>query len=210
MMEARLRRVGIARLVVYMAATVEIAFSGVPLVAQPQTTPTYLTQIASACGTQTLSQSKYLLTKVFSDDDSVDWDALQRDARALIAVSDSCLPNIPTCKTVGCDDAAFVLLESNLLLAQNDLGRALVANNDINSGQVAFVNAFDTAIYLCQSPNVTAHLMPYKGAQAILATALGNASRLQQYAGIGSEIDQRSEQFQDCASKLGLSINFAH
>jgi hypothetical protein len=52
--------------------------------------------------------------------------------------------------------------------------------------------------------------MPYKGAQAILATALGNASRLQQYAGIGSEIAQRSEQLQDCASKLGLSINFTH
>lgn len=125
------------------------------------------------------------------------------DSRKLIEAADVCINLLPSCAadvTAPCDDAPVIWVKMNKLWGLDGLAESFAATG--NPSLRPLSTEVDSALDICDSPNITKQGQPYDSGRAMIKWTLAAAARTPRTVG-GSPIEESADRLRACAQRIG-------
>lgn len=125
------------------------------------------------------------------------------ESRKLVQDADLCINSLAPCAenaTTPCDDAPITWVKMNKLWGLELLAQSFAATGNPSMG--ALSNEVDSALEICESPNITKQGQPYESGRAIIKWTLADAARTRRIVS-GSPIEESVDRLRACAQRIG-------
>jgi hypothetical protein len=160
--------------------------------------------IDARCGHGTWTTMSQPLYKSFAEANASDYSSATRNAQSSIETASTCLVNFPlSCQAnPPCDDRANAVLTGDVLLAQQIMRISAARTNGdaVNTMR----NEADTALSLCNSPNILVDLWPYTYLRAAVVQTFTVLKAVQNNPLVHS--DPQFNALRGCAAKVGVQF----